>query len=426
MAVTLPFVLLLLDYWPLGRLPDPADGAAPFLSSLRSRAAEKVPFLLLSAASSAVTVAAQRAGGSLVAQERLPLAERLGNGAISYVSYVAKAAWPHPLAAFYPFPPSVPWGEALACAAALAAVSAAAVAARRRAPWLFTGWFWFAGVLFPVSGLVQAGSQAMADRYAYLPAVGLFVIAAWGGHALLSLAGREKGLLPAVAGAAAVAAAAAATLPAELPWRSDEALFSHAAAVVPGNWFAEGNLGVALNRAGRPAEAEGRLRAALRYNPRYRDGRYNLAVVLDRLGRPGEAEAEYRAVLAEWPRHALSLNNLAFLLAGRGERGEAIDLYRRALAAQPRFQRARVNLGAALLSEGRVDEAVAELDAAVKANPSDPAALYQGAMAWKRKGRPDEAERLLRELSRLAPGNEAVRRELESLPRGGNGGPGRK
>jgi tetratricopeptide (TPR) repeat protein len=432
MAVTFPFLLLLLDFWPLGRLgggaPAPAgrgDGDGEGVEEgrrggggadgWRRVAAEKAPLLALSALSSAATVAAQRAGGSLVRQEGLPMWDRAGNGAISYAAYVAKAAWPDPLAAFYPFRQPVPWGSAALCAIALAAVSAAAFAFRRRAPWFLTGWFWFAGVLFPVSGLVQAGSQAMADRYAYLPAVGLFVIVAWGGRELLARAGAAEGRLPALLGGAAVAACALVTFPQQLHWRSDEALFAHAAEAVPRNGFAEMNLGVALNRGGRPAEAEGHLRKALEWKPDYRDARYNLAVVLDRLGRGGEAEGEYRLLLSRWPRHAPSLNNLAFLLASRGETGEAVSLYRRALEAQPRFTRARVNLGAALSGQGRTDEAIALLDEALREAPGDPAARYQAAQAWRRKGRPEEAARHLRELLRIVPGNEAVRKELAEV-----------
>jgi Flp pilus assembly protein TadD len=188
--------------------------------------------------------------------------------------------------------------------------------------------------------------------------VGLFVAAAWGGRELLERARLAGGRLPALLAAAAVAAFSLVTLPQQSVWRSDEALFAHAAAVAPGNWFAEMNLGVALNRAGRPAEAEGHLRRALEYNPAYRDGRYNLAVVLARLGRGEEAEGEYRRLLENWPRHALSLNNLGVLLEGRGRLDEAVPLYRRALEAQPRFARARGNLEAALGRQGRTAEEV--------------------------------------------------------------------
>ena len=194
MLVTLPFVLLLLDYWPLGRMQkeegrmQKAEGRRRFSFILHPSSfilLEKLPFLALSTASSLATVYAQSQSGALLPLEKFPLGLRLANALVSYARYLGKTLWPEHLAAFYPHPVHWPAWQVVGAGLLLAGVSIAAIALARRAPYLFTGWFWYLGMLIPVIGLVQVGSQAMADRYMYLPALGLFLATAWGVPALI-------------------------------------------------------------------------------------------------------------------------------------------------------------------------------------------------------------------------------------------------
>jgi tetratricopeptide (TPR) repeat protein len=279
MLITLPFVLLLLDVWPLGRLPLAAMPAASERTerrrALRALLLEKLPFVVLAVAVSAVALYTQR--GAMASLAALPLRRRAANALVSYVVYLGKSLWPSRLAVIYPLPPSIPLWKAALAAALLAALTALALARLRRAPWLAVGWLWFAGMLAPVSGLVQVGRQAMADRYTYLPSIGLFIAVVWSAHALAQAA--LPGELPARgpgatrrallgAGAAVVIAALALTARVQVgAWRDSLTLFRHAAAVTDGNYVAAFHLGEELRMRGDRAEARRYYREALRIRP---------------------------------------------------------------------------------------------------------------------------------------------------------------
>jgi tetratricopeptide (TPR) repeat protein len=263
--VTLPFVLLLLDWWPLGRLRPRRDG-----SSRSARlVAEKIPLFLLAAASAALTWRAQASWGAMDYLGDLSLAERCANALVSYVAYLGTAVWPAGLAVYYPHP-----GHALgaarpvAAALLLLALSALALAGARRRPWLAAGWLWYLGTLVPMIGLVQVGAQARADRYTYLPLIGVALAAAW---SLADVAGRRPRLRTAAAvlALAALCALAAASRAQTALWRDDRTLFGHAAAVTRGNWLAEMNLGAAFGAQGEHAAALEHFEAALRIRPDY-------------------------------------------------------------------------------------------------------------------------------------------------------------
>jgi tetratricopeptide (TPR) repeat protein len=281
MAVSLPLLLLLLDFWPLRR----ERGVWRLL-------AEKVPLFLLSAVSSAATLFAQGAGGAVQSGEVIPLPFRLANAALSLAGYAGKFLFPVRLAAYYPHRlqawQAVPLGETALAVLLLAAATAAALFLRRRRPWILAGWGWFVVSLLPVIGIVQAGGQAMADRYMYLPMVGLALVAAGAGG---ELAERRPRLLPALAALSASALLLLAVLAFRQAgyWRDDVALFSHATEVTEGNWKAHQVLGDVLQKRGREGEAISHYREVLRIMPFAHAANFNLGVLLLRQGNPVEA-----------------------------------------------------------------------------------------------------------------------------------------
>lgn len=273
MAVTLPFALLLLDYWPLGRIRN-AQADLPGLFR------EKIPFFALSAASSVATFWIQRSLGAMSPLEGLSLGTRVANALVSYEQYIGQAIWPVALAAFYPPRPPLPASMALLAGLGLAAVSVAVVRAARSKPWMLTGWCWYLGTLVPVIGLVQVGAQAMADRYTYIPLVGLFLIVGWAVPADAAQRHAWRWTLTVFAGAILAACAGLSRIQVGY-WRDSETLFRRALRVTRDNWLAHNNLGVALKEAGRPREEEmEQYRQAIRLRPDYAEAHYNLGVAL--------------------------------------------------------------------------------------------------------------------------------------------------
>jgi tetratricopeptide (TPR) repeat protein len=328
-VVTLPFALLLLDEWPLGRLRR-SDAPGRWDPRRIGRALlEKLPLFALAAAAAAVTVAAQRSGGTVVSLDRVPLDLRVGNALVAYVAYLGKALWPSRLAIFYPHPGDALPGAQIALAAVflIGATALAAVWARRR-PYLFVGWFWYLGTLVPMIGLVQVGSQAMADRYMYLPLVGLSIAVAWGIPELLpDWRWKRVGLaLAAVAAVAGLAATAARQLH---HWRDSEALFEHALQVTRDNHVAHAYLGSALLERGRTQAAIEHYSEAVRLRPDFLSAANNLAWLLA----TGENE-ELRN-----PYVAVRLAQRAARLTSQGD-PSVLDTLAAALAAANRFEEA--------------------------------------------------------------------------------------
>ncbi len=345
MLVTVPFVLLLLDYWPLGRMG--TGGKAPNLGALAGLAAEKIPLFLLAAASSAVTFVAQRDYGTMNMTFAYGFGHRLANAILSCAAYVRLTAWPSGLAVFYPFPGRLPPGPVIAAAIFLAALTVSAVMSWRRRPYLAVGWFWFLGTLVPVSGLVQVGTQAMADRYTYVPAVGLFIMAAWGVGGLVSWRPR---LRPAAAwlGAAVLSALAVASSVQTFRWRDSVTLFRHALEATGDNWLAHVKLGNVELQQGRLAEAAAHYEAALRSMPFQPEAHHNLGLVLARQGKAREAIRHLRIAAAALPSDATARVNLGKVLEGQGMTEEAVGLYREALRLDPYGTEARMPLDRAL------------------------------------------------------------------------------
>jgi protein O-mannosyl-transferase len=316
MLITTPFVLVLLDLWPLGRLaPGPAARAA-----LPRLLAEKWPLFLLSAASVAATFVPLRAGGRLTDLDALPYGARIGNALLAYWVYVRQTFWPHPLAVPYPHPGRVPLPGAIAAAVGLAAVTPVAVRGVRARPWLLVGWLWFLGMLVPVSGLVQSGEHSHADRYMYLPSIGLSVVIAWGvAEGLEAL--RAPRLAPVLA-LVAVAACVPLTRRQVRYWESTVSLFSHSVAVTTGNAVAHRNLAAGLALQGDLDGGEREYREALKIQSDSTAARAGLGVLLLRRGRLQEALSEQQLALAEKP-SAEAYFNLGAVEARLGHGAEA-------------------------------------------------------------------------------------------------------
>jgi tetratricopeptide (TPR) repeat protein len=389
MVVTLPFALLLLDVWPLRRF------------GVRA-VVEKLPLLALAAATSAVVFVAQRAAGAVVPLDSASAGTRIANALLAYAGYLGMTLWPHDLAVFYPYRETFPAWQIAGAAALLVAFTAAAVAAVRRAPWLLVGWLWYLGTLVPVIGFVRAGDQAMADRFTYLPHVGLLVAAVWG-VAEATASSRRRELVVGGAAAAMLVGCVVATRHQLAYWRDSGALFAHALAVTRRNSIAHTNYGFALLEQGRAADALAHFAEAVELKPDYAKARLNYGMGLASVGRSNEAIAQYREAIRLDPGWASPHYDLGLELAERGRIDEAIPEYREALRLDPAHAKAHNGLGLALANRGLLDEAVAHYEAALAIDPGLAATHNNLAVALERLGRADDAVVQYRESIRLAP-----------------------
>ena len=417
MLVTLPFVLLLLDVWPLRRLPVAAlrlTGTAPGqelgkiqnpkskIQNLWRLITEKWPFFVLSAVFSIIALLTQR-DVAMVPMQTLPLAVRFSNTLISYVRYVGKMWWPADLAVFYPYPESWPFWMAAAAAALLTLATWVAWRLARARPYLLVGWWWFLGTLVPVIGLVQVGSQSMADRYTYVPVIGLFIALAWGLTDLWSRRPRVRALLGA-ATSLGLLGCLTVTHAQIRHWENSITLFKRATQATRNNRVAHYNLGLALAKAGRTAEAIAQYHEVVRIDPENLGAINNLGNILERQGRHAEAAALFTAVLQIMPDDVDALNNLGLALAGAGKQEEAVASFRQALRLQPGFDKAHQNLALSLSELSRPEEAIPEFQAALAANPDFVEAHAALAFELMRHKRYAEAQAHYREALRLKPG----------------------
>lgn len=415
MLVTLPLVLLLLDYWPLGRVPAGPRRAAV----LGRRLLEKVPLLVLAAASSVATLLAQSAEGSVAGLAAFPLGVRLSNAAVSYVVYLLRTVWPAGLAVPYPYAvASLTVPRVAAALLVLGAATAAAVRAAKGRPYVLTGWLWYLGTLVPVIGIVQVGIQARADRYTYLPLVGIFVIAAWGVPDLLGITAQRAGRRARALGLLGVAVTVALAAAAHAQVRHFEdavALFARALAVTRDNAVAHNGMGLALFERGRLDEAVAHYESALRISPDYAEAHANLALALARSGRLDEAEAHYRRALELRPADPRSSTNLGALLLERGRVGEAAKLFDDALREAPSDPVAHRWLGAILAHQGRDALAVDHLRAAIAGDPGDAAPRVDLGTVLMRRGDLAGAEIEFREALRISPGSASAHKNLAAV-----------
>ena len=366
MAVTLPLTLLFLDFWPLGRRRPRAARAAVL---------EKAPLFVISAAAAWLTVMAQHAGQSISTIAACPLGQRFGNAVVAYITYLVKTAWPVQLAAFYPHPGgTLPAWKIIGAAGVLVLFSVVAVRLRRARPYLLFSWLWYLVTLVPVIGLLQVGEQGMADRYTYIPLVGIFVALSWGaGDVVLSLAargdrrGRTRIALAAAIGVVLILIGV--TRFQVRFWKDGETLFTRALAVTERNDVAHAHLGMLRGRQGRLEEADAHFREALRIRPSSALAHLDLGTNLIRQEKTDEALVEFRV----------------------------------ALRLDPGFTAARIGLGTVLSNSGRLDEAVSQFSEALRADPANAEAHDRAATALAQLGRKDEAYAHFAEAIRIDP-----------------------
>ena len=390
MLVTLPGLLLLLDFWPLGRLE---------WRNLKCLLLEKIPFALLSLAVGLVTLLVQAQGGAVRSLENWPLTTRLTNALTATVLYLGKMFWPERLAPFYPMPEHVPAWVAGGAGLLLLLITAMVVYSGQRSPPRLVGWFWFLFMLVPVIGVVQVGMQQMADRYTYLPLVGIFLILAWELASRVGSSALARGVAT-VAAVAVLALCARQTRRQLSHWHDSEALFRHALAVTEKNYLAHNNLGFHLFTQGRRAEALAEYRAALLILPTYTDAHSNLGRALADAGEYAEAAEHFAAVLERLPDDVIAHNNLGNILAMLGRHEEAIGHFRAALAAKPDHAAAHNNWALSAEALHRPMEAIAHYREAMRLAPGFAAPINN--LAWLLATGPEEQWRNGAEALQLA------------------------
>jgi len=440
MLVTLPLLMLLLDFWPLHRAqPDkPLLGYQPLVK-------EKIPFFALTLISCIVTFLVQKAGGAVVLTNTISPEKRAANAVVAYARYLGKLLWPQNMAVIYPYPARLPWWQVIGAALLLIAISIIVLRAAPRRPYLIVGWLWFIISLVPVIGLVQVGAQSMADRYTYLPAIGLFVMVAWYATERLAAWPPAKPLLSFAAGLALAGCFLVSMH--QLPyWHDSIALFSHAIDVTTDNAVAHCNLGQALAAAGKPEEARDEYAKALNIDPSYvsamvsmssyynlhgnydeaisclnaalnirpdsDQAHYNLALAYSGQGKTAQAIAEYRAALQINPRHDKALVNLGATLAQQGNMTDAIALYQRAIEIAPDNPYAHNALGGALESQGKLDEAVQQYSAALQIQPNFVEARENLALLFAGHGRFTDARPHFEAAVQLRPNDPGLHLEF--------------
>ena len=436
--VTLPFVLLLLDYWPLRRWQRDQR-------IIRGLVVEKIPLFILSAASCVITVLVQ--GQALETTRHLSLPARAGNALVSYAAYLGNLVYPARLSVLYPYG-DLKIGEVVLALLLLLCISATLFFGRKNYPFLSVGWLWYLGMLVPMIGLVQVGSQPRADRYTYLPQIGLALLVTWGAVTLIARWQWKR----AVATVAALLVVIGLTLTTRAQvsfWQNSEALWTHAIETTSGNYAAYDNLGTVLLRQQRPDAALGQFQKALEIKPDFKDACVSAGSIFMLMGQPDLAIGYYQRALQIPPNSAEDWSNLATALWKKGEVAAAIEDYQKAVALKPGSAEMQYNLGhafagnnnwpeaircyeaairlqpneakfhnnlaVALLQIGKTEEALDELRAALRINPDYPDARYNLGSILGNLGQREEGARHLREALRLKPDYEAARKRLSEL-----------
>ncbi len=403
MLVTMPFVLLLLDYWPLNRF----SGFS--LQVLLRRVAEKIPLFVLTVASCVATALVPE---KLAAADRLPFALRMENAVVSYITYLWQMIHPSGLACLYPNPANyLPLWQVAGALGLLLAISGAVFAFRKTHPYLVVGWLWYCGMLVPVSGLVQISYYAHADRYTYLPQIGLYLLLTWAvvdlcagwRHRRVVLGGGSTIILVAL-----IFCARAQTS----YWRNSELLWTHTLACTSDNYIAHNNLGDALFQKGSVDEAIIHYQKALQIKPDYAEAHNNLGNALIQKGNVDEAIAHYQKALKIKPDYAEVHYNLGNALLKKGSVDEAIAQYQKALQITLDYAEAHNNLGSALLQKGSVDEAIAHYQKALQIKPDYAEACYNLGNALLKKGSVDEAIAHFQKVLQITPDNAEAHNNL--------------
>jgi protein O-mannosyl-transferase len=412
MVITFPFCLLLLDYWPLNRLVWTSSGA-DFRRAFFTLIREKIPLFAMSAASAAITMYAQQQGGAVKSLTVVPLGRRLGNAVYSYLKYLEKGIWPSDLAVFYPHPgAALALWKVLGAAAALLSITVI-VWRQKKCPYLLVGWLWYLGTMIPVIGIVQVGGQAMADRYTYVPFMGLFVIVALLADEVISrpLPTFRIGIVAAAVGLVG------ATYVQIGYWRNSVTLFTHALRVTPDNAFAESSLGTALLDMGRLNEAAYHLQTAIRLTPGFLPQHYTLGMIFQRQNRLEEAEREYQMVIdrsTDPAESAQSHNNLGVLFSQENQLDRAVREFDAAIRINPNEQNSYLGRGLIEYQRGQAGAAVGDFRRATQIAPSAMAYLWLGSACESER---DEtcATQAYEGALQLSPGLTEARNRLKLL-----------
>jgi len=409
MLVTLPFVLLLLDYWPLGRLK------IGQWRNLFRLIGEKVPLFILSALSVYLSVLSLRTHAVMQSTDAVPITLRIENALVSYIAYIAKTIWPQNLAVYYPYPDALPLWQTAGALLVLICISLVLLLGLKHIPSLSTGWLWFLGTFVPVTGLLQAGLwPAMADRWAYIPAIGIYMIIVWGASYLFSKWHCRK-WLPITASIALLSTLMVTTRSQVRHWENSFTLYRHALTITSNDKTIHYNMGVSLGELGRSKEAIVHYRKALDINPAFHKALNNLGCELARQGNNIEAIRYYREALRINPTYKYTHNNLGTALIGQGKLNEAIEHYRKALQADPRFADAHNNLGQAMLRTGEIEAAIFHLTISFQSEPANRITQSSLMLAIDSHKRIKSAVKKFRKSLRFAPKDPDLINRLDVL-----------
>jgi tetratricopeptide (TPR) repeat protein len=402
MLVTLPLLLLLLDYWPLNRFK-PQSSKQDGRAILYKLMIEKTPFFVLAAVSSVITLLVQRSGGAIAGIDILPLQSRVANAFLSYARYLGKMFWPENLAVFYPFDAgSIVFLQVTICVLLLLFISILVICFWRTRKYLPVGWFWFVVTLVPVIGFVQVGAQGLADRYTYIPYIGLFIMIAWGLPELLSKWPYRKFVLG-ISAAVVLTALGICEHRQVSYWNDSITLFSRSIAVTQNNDIAYYNRGVAYDGLGRSAEAIEDFSHAIKIRPDHAEAYNNRGAAYDRFGRGVEAIEDFSQAIKIKPDHAKAHYNRGVAYGKLGRLEEAIEDFREAIKAQPDYVEAYYDRGVTYDRLGRRREAIEDFSQAIKIKPDLAEAHHDLAGDLAGQGKSDEAASQYREALRLKP-----------------------
>jgi tetratricopeptide (TPR) repeat protein len=451
MIVTLPFVMLLLDYWPLQRYPfqivKNVNNADRPTDTIFFLVAEKIPLFIISAGSSLITLIAQKGGGAVGSIEAFPFHLRIANALIAYMSYILKLFWPVNLAAIYPYNWEIPVWQVWAACFFIAGISWLSIKWYQSRPWFLVGWLWYLGTLFPVIGLVQVGTQAMADRYTYIPLIGIYIIIAWG---LFDLLGRWRyrkvGLV--IIAVALISVLMVVSWKQIGYWKNTVTLLKRAVEVTGANYMAYNNIGQGLLLAGKAGEAIENFKKALEINPRSAIAHFNLGVALSgqgklkealescteavrvkpdfaeayncqgkaqlRLGKPDQAVLSYQQAIKINPTYAEAYNNLGNALFRLGKNDKALASYQQAITIDSAYAEAYKSLGEYWYHTDHSEKALPNFVQAIKINPQFAEAYNGAGAALIRMGAAQKATAFFREAVKIDPEYVAAQNNLKN------------
>ena len=414
MVVTLPFVLLLLDYWPLNRIQFNIAENNSQKIIFKNLIFEKIPLIALATVSSLITFFAQKAGGVVKSFDAFSITSRVSNAIISYVKYIFKMFYPIDLAFLYPHPGTYPIWEITGASLLLIIATILALKYTKKYPYVIVGWLWYIGTMVPVIGLVQVGRQSMADRYTYVPFIGLFIILSWGASDLFKkLKYRQIGI--AVTAMSSLLFLSIITWNQIEKWKTSAAMLQHAIKVTSDNYIAHDLLGVDLYRKGQIDESIKEFKKAIQIKPEYKFSHFNMGVALFKKGKIETAIKEFEKAIIIQPAYFDAHINLGIALFQKGQINKAIDHYLQASKIKPDHMITHLNLGIILAQQGRTDEAIKHLLHAIRINPGFAEAYYRLGNILSRENRIESAKKYYLKALAINPEFINAKKNLEKI-----------